>query len=119
MPKLRVHEDFQMSFGFGIRMVKDGLTPKVLVMYVDSVKPGSDAEAKGLARGMRIMAIDGQPVTDFDATFSYGSELNHIFSNRNPGATVSLEVVPAGSQSPKTIEIMERAIRWNGPSNLF
>jgi S1-C subfamily serine protease len=119
LPKLSVHEDFRMSFGFGIKMVKDGLSQKVLVMYVDSINPESDAQKQGLETEMRIIAIDGKPVTDFDATFNYGSELNRIFSHRDPGATVSLEVMAVGSQSTKTIQIMERAIRWNAPSSLL
>ena len=100
-------------------MVKNGLTQKVLFMYVDSVSPESDAQRQGLEIEMRITAINGKPVTDFEATFNYGSELNRIFSNRDPGATVSLDVMAVGSQSTKTIQIMERAIRWNAPSSLF
>ncbi len=84
-----------------------------MMMYVDTVDPDSDAWKKGLEPDARIVAIEGKPVTEFDATFSSGSELNGIFSARNRGAKVTLEVIPLGSQTAKTITIVERPANFD------
>ena len=117
LPRFLVQGEFQMSFGFGVKILKDGLTKKVMMMYVDTVDPDSDAWRKGLESGTRIVAIDGTPVTEFDATFGNGSALNRIFSTLNRGAKVTLEVIPMGFQATRTITIAGRPGRFD-PENL-
>lgn len=108
LPRLVVHEDFPMSFGFAVKVLRDERSGKVLMMFVDSVDPDSDARRQGLEVGMRIMVIEGRPVTDYDASFLRGSELNRIFSARSRGAVLLLQAIPPGSQTIKSLRIVER-----------
>ena len=116
LPPVQVRGEFQMSFGFGVKIIKDQLSTRVLVMYIDSVDPDSDAGKKGLEVGARIMAIDGRPVTEFDATFSQGGDLNRIFSARNRNDKVMLKVLPPGTGAARTLTIVERPFRFDAPA---
>ncbi len=67
---------------------------------VDQVIPFSAAEAAGLERGDRILAVDGQDTTNFDSLTSIVPEVK--------GEEVSLEIIRGGEQLEVDVVIGER-----------
>lgn len=112
MERFVVDSESTMSFGIGLKIQKYTLTNKVLAMYVDAVEEGSDAEAKGIRAGMRIVAIDGRPVTEFEATFKPGSDLRRLFIGRNSGDKVVLDFDALGTPKPKRVTIVQRTVSF-------
>ena len=92
-----------MSFGFGVQIVKNGVTKKVVSMLVSGVAHGSQAEQQGLVYYTEILSIDGIPVENFTASFASGTELHQKLMNRKEGDQVTLEIVTPGARAPRTI----------------
>jgi S1-C subfamily serine protease len=96
-----------MSFGFGVQIVKNGVTKKVVSMLVSGVAHGSQAEQLGLAYYSEILSIDGIPVENFTASFASGTELNQKLMNRKQGDRVTLEIVTPGARAPRFITLTQ------------
>lgn len=77
----------EVDYGYGLMVVGDAV-------YVDRVKKGSDAEAKGLARGDRIVKLDGNVPTRQNAHM-----LHYVYQYLSPRAAVHLVIEhPDGKQ---------------------
>jgi serine protease Do len=85
-----VSPEIQRQFGF------EGTEGAVIT----EVAPGSPAQRRGLARGMRITAIDRQPVRDV-------AQLQRTLGNKRPGDVVSLdvEIVERGARTQTIVNI--------------
>ena len=105
-----LNAESELSFGFGIRVMRNQATRHALGMSVERVGSGTDAERKGLKSQSQIIAINGKPVGDYEATFNAGSELGKIFVGRAEGAKVTLTVIPFGKKKPQTLTIVRRTI---------
>jgi len=102
--------DSQLSFGFSLRIVRLMPADRVMAMFVERVKEGTDADRKGLKAGSRVLTIDGRPVDEFDATFASGSDLCRIFIGRPELAHVTIEVLPPGTNKTKKFKIVRRTL---------
>ena len=80
----------------------------VTAMYIDKVKPDSDAEENGFGPRTRIYRIDGKPVEEMKATFNGDSELNKLFINRKVGSKIVVEAIPEGAFESKTVTLVEK-----------
>lgn len=98
----------KLSFGVSLKMLRNDETRRVYALEISRVRSGSDAEAKGVKAGMRILRIDGKPVQYIAATFLPGSELGRVFVNRRNGDQVELQVIEPNSKEPKTITLVEK-----------
>ena len=70
--------------------------PSGITNVVDSVQPGSPADAAGLAGGDRIVSLDGKPVRA-------GSEMID-YIHAHPGKVVAVDVIHAGQLHHLTIK---------------
>ncbi len=66
-------------------------------VLVDSVKPGSPAEAVGVQRGDIILRIDGRRIQDIN-------ELQKVLSAKKPGAAAELAMMSNGSR--KVVKVL-------------
>lgn len=110
-----VYGETKLAFGFGIKVTRIENPRIVLEMLVDRVLAGSDAERKGLKPGSRIVSIDGKEVSNYEATFVYGSELNRIFVDRREGARVTLQVLVPGKKKLQKLTIVRRTVLYDPP----
>ena len=97
----------KLSFGLSLDVWKDNNTQKVTSIVITDIRSGSDAETKGLVPRTRIYRIDGKPVEEFTASFFKGTELSHLFVDRNNGAEIALEVWLPGAPTSKQVTVME------------
>lgn len=97
----------KLSFGISINVWKDNNTQKVISIVINQVKPGSEAERKGLTALARIDRIDGRPVQDYAASFLKGTELNHLFVNRHNGDKITIEFTLPGQPESQTVTLTE------------
>lgn len=111
MDRFVVAEESTMSFGLSVKVLKFTLTNKVMTFRIEDVEDGSDAAANGLTAGMAVVAIDGRPVTDFDATFKAGSDLRRVFIGRHEGDKVVLDIVSLGSTKPTRVTLIHHTRR--------
>lgn len=70
---------------------------------VDSIVAGRPAERAGLQRGDSIVAIDGQPVTEWQQLLATVSS--------SPGRTISLEIVRGGERRTLSVQPEERDVQ--------
>jgi hypothetical protein len=99
-----------LCFGVSLSVWKNVATGKVTAIYINRVKEGSDALEAGFGPRTRIYRINGKPVEEMSASFNNGNELNQIFINRKIGEKITVEAVPEGSNTSKTVTLMERSI---------
>ena len=109
-PYVVTGEPLKLSFGFSITMVRNQSSMRAFSMTVERVAPGTDAERKGLKSQAQIIAIDGKPLSEYEATFNPGSELARIFIGRAERASVTLQIIPFGKQKPQTLRIVRKTI---------
>jgi C-terminal processing protease CtpA/Prc len=87
-----------VEYGWQMQMVGD-------TCFVTAVRPGSDAHAKGLTAGDRILSIDG-----FKPTRNELWKLQYAYYTVRPRAAVSL-VVQAPGGEPRTVEAVSRVTK--------
>lgn len=107
-----VTDSTQLSFHFSMRITRSKPGNRILAIEVSRVLQSSDADQAGLCPGMRIIAIDGKRVEEYDGTFLNGSELNKIFIGRPEGAQVTLLVTDADGTNRKKIELTRHRHPW-------
>ena len=98
----------KLCFGVSLSLWKNAHTGLVTAMYIDKVKPSSDAEENGFGPRTRIYRIDGKPVEEMKATFNGDSELNRLFINRKLGSKIVVEAIPEGAIESKTVTLVEK-----------
>lgn len=81
----------QVNYGFSLLIVGDSV-------YVNGVKKGSDAEAKGLKRGDLVLAFD-----KFRSTRQSLHIIQYVYLSLNPRPTVTLTVVSPGDSQPRQV----------------
>lgn len=74
--------------------------------YVTAIKPKSDAEAKGLKVGDRVLTIDG-----FTIVRENISQLYHRYYSLVPSARVRFEVASPGDTKPRILDITTKISR--------
>lgn len=99
----------KLCFGVSLSVWENANTGKVMAIYINKVKAQSDAEAAGFGPRTRIYRINGNPVEEMSASFNGDSELNRIFINRKIGEKITVEAVPEGGTTSKTVTLMERS----------
>ena len=109
---MMVYGDTRLAFGFGLRITRIENPRVVLDLVVDRVQVGSDAERKGLRPGSKIVSINGRDVSQYEATFEHGSELNRILVDRPEGARVTMQVLVPGKKKPQTLTIVRRTLLY-------
>jgi hypothetical protein len=98
----------KLCFGVSLSVWENANTGKVMAIYITRVKEKSDALEAGFGPRTRNYRIDGKPVEEMSASFNDDSELNRLFINRKLGAKITVEAVPEGSNTSKTVTLMER-----------
>ena len=107
LERMFVFTDTKLSFCIGLKVFKNQDTKKVVSLFVDRVLKDSDADATGLKPGDEIVSIDGREVTEFEASFMKGTDLNKIFVGRKEGDVVTLGVKRAGGGKPVPMRIVQ------------
>ena len=74
---------------------------------IESVEPGSAAEAAGIEAGDLIVAIDGSTIEGIE-------DLAGQVRSRHAGDTVELTVVRDGEELTVTVTLDERPVELNG-----
>jgi C-terminal processing protease CtpA/Prc len=112
MDPFSIFENSHLAFHFSIRVVRDQSTNHPVEMYVARVLEGSNAQEVGLVPETKILAIDGKPIEQYEASFRGGSELRAIFINRFEGDKVALIVVYPGETQPRKVVVTRRRVIW-------
>ncbi|MEM6531147.1 MAG: carboxypeptidase regulatory-like domain-containing protein [Myxococcota bacterium] len=76
---------------------------RVYELLVVQVLAGSGAQDAGLRSGDRVLAVEGQPISEI----GYERTLSRL--SGAPGTTIELEVRPAGAQDSQLIRVERRA----------
>lgn len=101
MDRFVVTEDSTLSFGLALKVLRYNLTNKVAGIYITDVQDGSDASRQGIRPGTEILALDGKPVAEFEATFKVGGELRRLLVGRKSTDTLVVEVAPLDGSKPR------------------
>ena len=81
--------------------------------YINHVKPGSDAEAKGLKPGDRLLAIDG-----FKPTRKNLWQMSYRYFVVAPAARVTMTILSPGDEKPRSLTIDTKIERTGGTITL-
>jgi carboxyl-terminal processing protease len=87
-----------IGFGFSTRTTETEIT-------ILQVFPGSPASEAQLARGDRIVAVDGRPIGELTAS----GAIDTVFGDATAGVTVSADVVTRAGQ-PRRVTIQKRVV---------
>lgn len=112
----------KLCFGISLNVWKDNNTHLVTSIIIDRVKPGSEAEQKGLAPMARVLRINGRAVQEIEASFFKGKELNQVFVDRRDGDKITLEIWMPGETEARTVVLTEhnsRKLPFAGPLERF
>jgi C-terminal processing protease CtpA/Prc len=82
-----------IDYGWQVRVINDEC-------YISRVKPGSDAEAKGLKPGDKLLAIDG-----FRPSRKNLWQMYYRYFTVAPSSRVNMVVLSPGDEKPRTISI--------------
>lgn len=88
-----------IDYGWRIAMIGDDC-------YITHVKPGSDAEAKGLRRGDKLLLIDG-----FQLTRQSLWQLYYHYFTIAPAASVTMTVLGPEEKKPRVLEIQTKIVK--------
>ncbi len=80
--------------------------------YVNAVKPGSDAEMKGLKVGDEILSIDGR---ELDRSILW--KLKYLYYTLRPQPGMRL-VVQSPNEKPRQLDVMAKIVQGHGLYNL-
>lgn len=97
----------RLDYGWAMRMVGDGC-------YVVWVRPGGDAERKGLRAGDRVLSIDGHAPTR--AVFW---KIEYSYYTLMPRPSVRLAVSAPGGGPPREVEVVTKGFKDRPPGSAF
>lgn len=92
LPKFEVKGNPLCCYGFGIIATWDKQTQSIGHIYIDEVRPGSDADELGLQRGDEILAINGRKIADMKGGVNRGSDLFALLVDQPVGRKIDVEV---------------------------
>ncbi len=107
-----------ITYGYGLNLKVNWAAPRtVYVTYTDT---GSPAAAKGIKRGAKIIAVDGQSVATINSNTLYSAlyptRINavHEFEIQDVGATTSRKVTLESASLPTDSVSVAKTIEYNG-----
>lgn len=86
------------DYGWQMMMIRDEA-------YIYAIKPGSDAESKGLKLGDRVLKVDG-----FAPTRDNMSKMNYRYHILRPQAGIKV-VVQTGNEAPRELDLKAKVIQ--------
>ena len=92
LPRFEVKGNPICCYGFGIIATWDAKTQTVTHLYVDEVRPGSEADRIGLQRGDEILSINGRKIADMKGGLKRGGDLFALLVDQPVGRMTDFAV---------------------------